>query len=254
MYCFGPNTWVLMIARAGQGASAAIMDVVGLAVIVDTMGANKAGVAMGWRAVAMFAGVILGSALSGSVFDVAGHYAVFTMAFAVLATDIVFRCVMIEREVALQWAPKAEAEACGIQGGTCNRGEHDGETEVLIVQKDHNYKTIVRESVTIVKEDDDNPVDESKKTKLPTIFFLLKNLRLLVAVGAILIWSILLSSVETVCTLPRWVFEHSWPLTFITDRASAYFTRISLDSDGAWSIVHIVLVVNAFRTLHRVLC
>lgn len=82
MYCFGTRPEILVTARAVQGASAVIVQVVGLALVADTMGASNVGSTMGWQSIAMFVGAISGPPLAGIVFEQAGHYAVFAMAYA----------------------------------------------------------------------------------------------------------------------------------------------------------------------------
>jgi MFS family permease len=103
MFSFGKTPMTLVIARGLQGASASVIWVVGLALLSDTMGASNCGEAMGWQGVGRFVGALLGPSLGGIVYDFAGHYAVFGMAFAVLLFDIVLRFAMIERKVAEQW-------------------------------------------------------------------------------------------------------------------------------------------------------
>jgi hypothetical protein len=113
LYCFGRTPVILVIARGLQGASASVIWVVGLALLSDTMGASSSGGAMGWPGIGRFTGTLLGPSLGGVVYELAGHYAVFGMAFVVLFFDIVLRFAMIERKVAEKWISFSDATTYG---------------------------------------------------------------------------------------------------------------------------------------------
>ncbi len=90
LYCFGTSPWILLLARALQGASAAIIWVVGLALLVDTMGAADVGAAMGWQSIAICAALMLGPVVGGSLYDLVGHYAVWALTLGLLAINLFF--------------------------------------------------------------------------------------------------------------------------------------------------------------------
>ncbi|KAL8996017.1 MAG: hypothetical protein Q9169_004364 [Polycauliona sp. 2 TL-2023] len=113
LYCFSIAPFMLAIARALQGCSAVVIWVVGLALLVDTMGAAGSGYAIGWTTVASCTGSTIGPFIGGIVFDLAGHYAVFGVAFAVLGVDIALRSAMIERRQAEAWNMKTQALTYG---------------------------------------------------------------------------------------------------------------------------------------------
>lgn len=89
--------------RALQGLSAAIVYVVGLAIVVDTVEPGRVGEYMGYVSLAMSIGTLLGPVLGGVVYDTGGYYAVFGLAFGVLGWDIIIRLAMIQRQVAVKW-------------------------------------------------------------------------------------------------------------------------------------------------------
>ncbi|MCJ1246353.1 hypothetical protein MMC30_003560 [Trapelia coarctata] len=196
MYSFGTTPGILLAARAFQGASAAIVGVIGLALIVDTMGPTHAGTAMGWQAVGTFAGAILGPSLGGFVFDQAGHFAVFGMAFALLLVDIVLRFVMIERKIAREWIPDLGQPSDGSlneTSGLLNRDERPSALQGAIAESN-----ISAPSVPAIWTSEVPPVKENIKPNASTSLVLLSKPRLLVALWALLICSILLSSLESV--------------------------------------------------------
>lgn len=83
--------------------SAAIVWTVGLALLADTVGHEKIGQAMGYVAMSMSVSVLVGPLLGGVVYDKAGYYAVFTMAFGLIGVDIVLRILLVEKKIARQW-------------------------------------------------------------------------------------------------------------------------------------------------------
>ncbi|KAJ8607437.1 hypothetical protein MRB53_040287 [Persea americana] len=103
MLCLGRSIAVLVVGRILQGMSAAVVWVVGLALLVDTVGPEDIGAAMGYTGLAMSLAVLVAPLLGGVVFAEAGYYAVFAMTFALIAVDIFFRMVLVEKKRARQW-------------------------------------------------------------------------------------------------------------------------------------------------------
>ncbi|KAL8637123.1 MAG: hypothetical protein Q9228_005570 [Teloschistes exilis] len=108
MLCFGHNIGVLLAGRLLQGISAAIVWTVGLALLVDTVGQQEVGQVMGFVSIAMSVAILVAPLLGGVVYDRAGYYGVYYMAFALIVLDIILRMVMIEKKVALKWQKEEE--------------------------------------------------------------------------------------------------------------------------------------------------
>ena len=81
IYCVSISPRLLLLARALQGASAVVIWVVGMALLIDTMGSAESGAAMGWTSVAFSGGSALGPFAGGAIYDVAGHVRIFEMFF-----------------------------------------------------------------------------------------------------------------------------------------------------------------------------
>ncbi|KAL4975574.1 major facilitator superfamily domain-containing protein [Aspergillus desertorum] len=117
MFWFARTIEALVIARTFQGLSCAVVWTVGMALIVDTMGKDQVGAAMGFVSMAMTVGTVTGPFVGGVVLSKAGYHAVFGLAIALIFVDIVLRLVMIERKNASRWIgdihreSEAEAEA-----------------------------------------------------------------------------------------------------------------------------------------------
>ncbi|OMP82586.1 putative MFS-type transporter [Diplodia seriata] len=128
----GTSIGVLVAARLLQGASAAVVWVVGLALLVDTVGRDDVGQAMGWVSMAMSLAVLVAPLLGGVVLERAGYDAVWAMAYALLGVDVVARLVLVEKRVAGRWVGGQE-EGGGVDGaetaaadGRCCCGEGGG--------------------------------------------------------------------------------------------------------------------------------
>lgn len=107
LLCLGNTIGLLVLGRLLQGLSAAIVWSVGCALFVDTMG-NSVGVAMGYVNIAMSLGLLIAPVIGGIVYEAAGYYPVFYIAFGIVAMDILLRLAMIEKKVARQWLPEIE--------------------------------------------------------------------------------------------------------------------------------------------------
>lgn len=117
LLCLGRTIALLVVGRVTQGLSAAIVWSVGLALLADTFGGERIGVAMGYSSIAMSFGLLVSPAIGGAVFEKAGYYAVFYVAFACIAVDVVLRLVLVEQKVARQWRP--------VDGHHLQRSEED---------------------------------------------------------------------------------------------------------------------------------
>lgn len=110
----GRSIALFIVGRILQGMSAAIVWVVGLSVIVDTVGQKNVGQFMGYVSIAMSLGLLIAPLLGGIVFDQAGYMAVFAMCFGLLGVDVVLRLLMIERKVAKKWIPSLDSRKPSI--------------------------------------------------------------------------------------------------------------------------------------------
>ena len=113
MLCVGNSIAVLAAGRTLQGISAAVVWVVGLALIVDTVGPDAVGVMMGYVGLSMSLAFLLAPLLGGVIFAKAGYYSVFAMAFGLIGLDVCLRLAMIEKKMAKRWtqveaSPEAE--------------------------------------------------------------------------------------------------------------------------------------------------
>jgi MFS family permease len=96
LFTLSKNLGLLYLARILQGVSASIVWVVGLALLVDATGSEGIGSAMGWISLGLSLGDTCGPLISGVVYERAGHYAAFSVAFVVITVDIILRCLLLE--------------------------------------------------------------------------------------------------------------------------------------------------------------
>ncbi|KAK3986317.1 major facilitator superfamily domain-containing protein [Cladorrhinum sp. PSN332] len=102
LLCLSKTISLLVLGRLLQGLSAAIVWSVGLALLVDTAG-NDIGYSMGYVNIAMSVGLLISPVIGGAVYDAAGYYAVYYIAFAIICCDIALRLVLIEKKAARKW-------------------------------------------------------------------------------------------------------------------------------------------------------
>ena len=119
LLCLGNKIALLILGRALQGISAAVVWTVGLALLVDTVGQETVGQSMGYVAIAMSFAILLAPLLGGVVYARSGYYPVFYMAFGLIVLDVVMRIALIEKKIARRWivgtseAPSIELTASG---------------------------------------------------------------------------------------------------------------------------------------------
>ena len=140
--CLGKTIGLLVLGRLLQGFSAAIVWSVGCALLVDTVG-DSVGVAMGYVNLAMSMGLLIAPVIGGAVYEAAGYYAVFYVAFGIVVLDILLRLIMIEKKVARQW----ESEDDGVP--ITSTARNDAEKATLSPDGEPNPTTTPGESSTV---------------------------------------------------------------------------------------------------------
>lgn len=109
MLCLAKNLPLLIIGRLLQGASGGCIWVVGLALLADTVPKATVGQAMGYPLMGYSIASLLAPLLGGVVYERAGYYAVFAMAFGMIGLDLVLRILLIEKKVAKKWISSEES-------------------------------------------------------------------------------------------------------------------------------------------------
>ncbi|KAH7351105.1 MFS transporter-like protein [Rhexocercosporidium sp. MPI-PUGE-AT-0058] len=116
MLCLARTVALLIVGRILQGLSAAIVWTVGKALLVDTIGQKDIGQILGYVSISMSVGILLAPLLGGIVYERAGYYPVFYMAFGLIALDILLRMVLIEKKIAQQWLKAEAVESDEVSG------------------------------------------------------------------------------------------------------------------------------------------
>ncbi|KAK0832035.1 hypothetical protein LTR73_002322 [Friedmanniomyces endolithicus] len=220
MLCIGSSIAVLAAGRVLQGFSAAVVWVVGLALMVDTVGPEAVGQAMGYVGLSMSLAILLAPLLGGVVFAAAGYYAVFAMAFGLIVVDIVLRVFMVERKVAARWLPEREVrtphEAAATTTTTTEKGVELNDVE-LADARPSTADDLQHQSLTLPPKADNHqqPTSEppaasqglptgppaKRATSLPPIITLLSSRRLLSALWACLMQATLLTAFDSILPL-----------------------------------------------------
>ncbi|KAG9757187.1 MFS general substrate transporter, partial [Aureobasidium melanogenum] len=92
------NLTLVVIARALQGASAAVVWVAGPALLADSVDAHRIGYFMGFMGDSMGLAILAAPAVGGVVFERLGHDAVFYICFGLIGLDMLCRLLVIEKD------------------------------------------------------------------------------------------------------------------------------------------------------------
>ncbi|KZF24304.1 MFS general substrate transporter [Xylona heveae TC161] len=211
MLCVGNSIALLLVGRALQGISAAVVWTVGLALLVDTVGQKGIGQAMGYVTVSMSVGILIAPLLGGVVYAHGGYYSVFAMAFALIGVDIFLRLVMIEKKVAAKWSITNQGGSYGTcadtqdaenAGGSAQDSEGSSQQASGQAGKNsHNASNVRSSAVEGSAPSLRETTRSAKKWKLPPIVTLLKSRRLLSALFGCLVQAALMTSFDSVLPL-----------------------------------------------------
>lgn len=111
LLCIGTSIGLWIAGRLCQGAAAAAVWTVGVALMADTVGKDGLGQAIGYVSLAIGVGILAGPLLGGVLYKHAGYYSVFGVAFALIALDIFLRLVMIEKKHAAKWLERKDDDS-----------------------------------------------------------------------------------------------------------------------------------------------
>ncbi|KAK8249963.1 major facilitator superfamily domain-containing protein [Phyllosticta capitalensis] len=98
LFALGQSILALTIARALQGLSAAVVWVVGLALLVETVGSENMGAVIGSIYSLMTVGGLISPVLGGALYRHTGYTGVFGVSLAVVIIDFLMRLLVIERK------------------------------------------------------------------------------------------------------------------------------------------------------------
>ncbi|KAJ5792610.1 uncharacterized protein N7503_008588 [Penicillium pulvis] len=103
LLCVGTSIGLWVAGRLCQGAASAVVWTVGIALLVDTVGKDGFGQAVGYVSMALSMGTVAGPLLGGVLYQHGGYYSVFGLAFGLIGIDIFLRVVLIEQKHAIKW-------------------------------------------------------------------------------------------------------------------------------------------------------
>ncbi|KAL7782672.1 major facilitator superfamily domain-containing protein [Trichoderma ceciliae] len=102
IFFLSTDPYLIIFARALQGASEALVWVSGIAFLVSQVDEANLGVCMGYTTLGATIGELIGPLLGGYLYEKLGHWAVFSVVEVVIAADIVLRLLVKEKDASSQ--------------------------------------------------------------------------------------------------------------------------------------------------------
>lgn len=186
LLCVGTNIGLWVGGRLFQGAAAAMVWAVGMALMVDTVGKDGLGQAVGYVSMAVSFGGVGGPLLGGVLYQYGGYYAVFGLAFGFLGLDIFLRLMLIERRHAIKWVESETRPLAAEQQGT-EKGAEENPTNPPASRNGSDNR--------------ESPMKPSSRSELRRIAFLLSSPRLIVSLWGNFIITLVLASFDSVLPL-----------------------------------------------------
>ncbi|KAJ5119484.1 hypothetical protein N7448_010153 [Penicillium atrosanguineum] len=186
LLCAGTNIGLWIAGRIFQGAAAAVVWAVGMALMVDTVGKDGFGQAVGYVSMAVSFGTVAGPLLGGVLYQYGGYYAVFGLAFGFIGLDIFLRLMLIERKHAIKWLVPETRPLTTEQEATEKRA---GENPSSLLSSSDSY------------HNGGPQTDPSSRNALGRVAFLLSSPRLIVSLWGNFIITLVLASFDSVLPL-----------------------------------------------------
>ena len=184
---FGNSIGGLIVGRILQGASAAVVWVVGLALLADTVPQERLATATGWLTIGVSLGMLISPILGGVVYDKAGYNAVFGMCYALVGLDVVLRLLLVEKKVAARWDTNATGRLSVDENAYLDKTI----TPVIApagqdLDQDAS-KTVLQQEASFVETQQNSPPRRRLRDRLPPVLSLLYSRRLLASLFCALI-------------------------------------------------------------------
>ncbi|EOA91318.1 uncharacterized protein SETTUDRAFT_152445 [Exserohilum turcica Et28A] len=197
----GNSIGVLITGRILQGASAAVVWVVGLALLADTVPQDQLATAAGWLSTGMSLGMLISPLLGGVVYDHAGYNAVFGMCYALVGLDVILRLLLIEKKVAARWDPSAVGRP-GIDPHDKSSGSATL-TAALPPQSPgpDAEKALAPSEPGNLEPPQKSPPEQRLRDRLPPVVALVYSRRLLASLFCALVQALLLTAFDSVLTI-----------------------------------------------------
>lgn len=145
LLCVGTSIGLWVAGRLFQGAASAVVWTVGIALLVDTVGKDGFGQAVGYVSMALSMGTVAGPLLGGVLYQHGGYYSVFGLAFGLIGIDIFLRVVLIEQKHAIKWLapemrPLSPVREKGKEGAAINASVPATDAESIDNQEKEKLK------------------------------------------------------------------------------------------------------------------
>ena len=186
LLCVGTNIGLWVTGRLFQGAAAAVVWVVGIALMVDTVGKDGLGRAIGYVSMAVSFGTLAGPLLGGVLYQASGYYAVFGFALGFIGIDVFLRLALIERRHAIKWLVPDNGPLTAEQQGT-DKGAGENPTSVSTPSNGFYNQ--------------EHPKESPSRSALGRVAFLLSSPRLIVSLWGNFTVSLVLTSFDSVLPL-----------------------------------------------------
>ena len=211
------NVALMIVGRILQGFSGSIVWTVGIALLVDTVGEKEIGEVLGWIALSLSLGILVAPLVGGVLYNKSGYYAVYYVAFGLVALDIFLRLVLVEKKIARQWS-EDDSVAMGTSytqtgsGGNTNSDvkasgseiAEEKKAETASAQNSSTEERVLGPPTSSPSSDvTSTPVSvpATRISKYPPVLTLLKSRRLLAALWGCIIQGSLLTSIDSVIPL-----------------------------------------------------
>ncbi|GES60470.1 MFS transporter [Aspergillus terreus] len=96
LLCVGNKLALWLMGRMLQGAGTAFVNTIGVVLLVDTVGSVCLGQYLGYLSFGLAGGMPTGPLLGGVLYEKAGYYSVFIIAFVLIGMDAIVCAIMIE--------------------------------------------------------------------------------------------------------------------------------------------------------------
>ncbi|KAG9229557.1 major facilitator superfamily domain-containing protein, partial [Amylocarpus encephaloides] len=153
------------------------------------------GETLGWVGTSMGVGFLLAPLLGGVVYEKAGYYAVYYMAFALIAIDIILRLALVEKKIAVQWTePERSCDDPIIQ-------PRDSSGSVTLDTGDEEKRMAADLSARRPDLSATNGHATRRASRLPPVLTLLTSRRLLTALWGCVVQGSLMTAFDSVVPL-----------------------------------------------------
>ena len=186
LFALGRTVAILLVARLLQGFSSAIVFTIGCALLLDAVGQESIGQAMGYTGVGLTLGVLLGPIVGGFLYQWGGYFQVFVPTFVLIGIEIILRFMVVTaKHRTAETGSRASSNPVLEQVNRTSVTYGTTDTDVACLNGSSGMDEATAKDSNLLEDSDPEDKPRAVEQTRTALVVMLSSPRFLIAVGAL---------------------------------------------------------------------